>query len=83
VLVPRLPRLDSWPGSALRAGDRLALDGSREMRVVGACGFGGTAGWMEGKDIERSEAGVSSSRTAVLLAVKAELSCEERRECWW
>jgi hypothetical protein len=51
------------------------------MRLVGACGFGGTAGWMEGKDIERSEAGVSSSRTAVLLAVKAELSCEERREC--
>jgi len=62
------------------------------MRRLG-CGTGGTAGWIEGKEIERSEAGVQSSTTAVLFAARggtdgavvAELARDERRDscsCW-
>jgi hypothetical protein len=76
--------LDSWPGSGRRAGDRFAEEGLRDTRrdvvVVGPAGI---AGWMEGKLMDRSEAGVRSSRMAPVelrLAAADELCCDDRRE---
>jgi len=67
-LLIEVDMLDSWASIGRRAGERVALlvEGPREMRLVDE-GIAGTAGWIEGKVIERSEAGVSSSITAVLL----------------
>src|SRR5277367_5791450 len=85
---------DSRPGSGRgrRAGEAPALGGPREGRRNGR-GWGGRGGkavvaW---KEKERSDVGVESSITAVLLLLlvapaAAEFGCDESRElcsCWY